>query len=87
MNKRLLTRYWSVSAILLFSMVVLAGVSAQTATWELNTMEPLEKYDMPPAYIYRLETSPSNGFAVWRIHKLSGERGREWEQHSRRCCK
>ena len=31
---------------------------AHAETWELNTAEPLEKYDMPPAYIYRLETSP-----------------------------
>ncbi len=30
---------------------------AHAETWELNTAEPLEKYDMPPAYIYRLETS------------------------------
>src|SRR5438067_8889773 len=36
----------------------LATASGQTATWELNPNEPLEKYDMPPAYIYRLETSP-----------------------------
>src|SRR5947207_12980641 len=32
--------------------------SAQTATSKLNPNEPLEKYNMPPAYIYRLETSP-----------------------------
>jgi hypothetical protein len=32
--------------------------SAQTVTSKLNPNEPLEKYNMPPAYIYRLETSP-----------------------------
>ena len=32
--------------------------SAQTATSKLNPNEPLEKYNMPPAYIYRLETAP-----------------------------
>src|SRR5437867_12531908 len=26
--------------------------------WQPIPTEPLEKYDMPPAYIYRLETSP-----------------------------
>ena len=25
---------------------------------EATAKEPLEKYDMPPAYIYRLDTSP-----------------------------
>src|SRR5215475_6272973 len=33
--------------------------SAQLApTWKPREKEPLEKYDMPPMYIYRLETSP-----------------------------
>jgi hypothetical protein len=36
----------------------LATALAQTATSKLNPNEPLEKYNMPPAYIYRLETSP-----------------------------
>ena len=37
----------------------LAAASGQTPARKppLRT-EPLEKYDMPPAYIYRLETSP-----------------------------
>jgi hypothetical protein len=39
-------------------LVSLATVSGQTATSKLNPNEPLEKYNMPPAYIYRLETSP-----------------------------
>jgi len=35
------------------------AASAQTApTWKPYGREPFEKYDMPPAYIYRLETSP-----------------------------
>src|SRR5207247_4933666 len=36
----------------------LTTASAQTATSKLNPNEPLEKYNMPPAYIYRLDTSP-----------------------------
>ena len=35
-----------------------AGASAQTGGSKLDPSEPLEKYNMPPAYIYRLETSP-----------------------------
>jgi hypothetical protein len=36
-----------------------ADRSAQLApTWRPQGREPLEKYDMPPAYIYRLESSP-----------------------------
>lgn len=36
-----------------------ADRSAQLApTWKPQGREPLEKYDNPPAYIYRLETSP-----------------------------
>ncbi len=39
--------------VCLVSLVALATASAQT-----SPTEPLEKYDNPPAYIYRLETSP-----------------------------
>jgi len=46
------------SLIWLVSLTALATASGQTATWELDPNEPLEKYDMPPAYIYRLESSP-----------------------------
>src|SRR5207237_9778135 len=36
-----------------------ADRSAQLApTWKPRQKEPLEKYDMPPMHIYRLETSP-----------------------------
>src|SRR6201993_2456296 len=36
----------------------LAAASGQTAVRKPLRTEPLEKYDMPPAYIYRIETSP-----------------------------
>jgi hypothetical protein len=44
-------------------LICLCGVasilaSGQTPTRKPLRTEPLEKYDMPPAYIYRLETSP-----------------------------
>src|SRR3954464_6981011 len=44
--------------ILLVSVALIATASAQTAASKLNPNEPLEKYNMPPAYIYRLGTSP-----------------------------
>ena len=44
--------------ILLVSLAAIATASGQTATSKLDPNEPLEKYSMPPAYIYRLETSP-----------------------------
>src|SRR4051812_4900559 len=44
--------------ILLVSVALIATASAQTAASKLNPSEPLEKYNMPPAYIYRLGTSP-----------------------------
>src|SRR5215467_1519027 len=47
-----------VSAISLVSLALLPSASAQTRTWKVNPSEPLEKYDMPPAYTYRLESSP-----------------------------
>ncbi len=42
---------------LLFS-ATLATVSGQAPTWDPRTTKPSEKYDNPPGYIYRLETSP-----------------------------
>ncbi len=36
----------------------LATASAQTPSRKLPRTEPLEKYDNPPAYIFRIETSP-----------------------------
>ena len=45
-------------SILLVSLASIATASGQTATPKLDPNEPLEKYSMPPAYIYRLGTSP-----------------------------
>jgi len=44
-------------------LICLSGVastlaSGQTPTRKPLRTEPLEKYDMPPAYVYRLEASP-----------------------------
>src|ERR1700730_13755228 len=36
----------------------LATAAAQSPTGKLPLTEPLEKYDNPPAYIFRIETSP-----------------------------
>ena len=45
--------------ICLALLIALASASAQLApTHKVSRNEPLEKYDNPPAYIYRLETSP-----------------------------
>src|SRR6266568_9168129 len=47
------------SLICLILLIALANASAQLApTHKVPRNEPLEKYDNPPAYIYRLETSP-----------------------------
>src|SRR5438552_8480072 len=49
------------TAKLLIGLAFLAAVgtaSGQAPTWNPHTKKPLEKYDNPPAYIYRLETSP-----------------------------
>src|SRR6266702_7628314 len=40
------------------SLASLATASGQPSTRTPLRIEPLEKYDMPPAYIYRLETRP-----------------------------
>ena len=44
--------------ICLISVCAVAVASGQTPTYKPRGTEPLEKYDNPPAYIYRLETSP-----------------------------
>ena len=55
-------RFSTISAnslsILLVSLAAIATASGQIATSKPDPNEPLEKYNMPPAYIYRLETSP-----------------------------
>jgi len=38
-----------------------SGQTLPSAAWQPLPTEPLEKYDMPPALIYRLETSPRMG--------------------------
>src|SRR5205823_10275511 len=47
---------------LLTCLILLCGLTAASAqlapTWKLHQKRPLEKYDNPPAYIYRLESSP-----------------------------
>ena len=56
---------------LLVLLVVLASIataSGQTARSKFDPNEPLEKYNMPPAYIYRLGTSPRKDLAVWGLH-------------------
>jgi hypothetical protein len=49
---------YQLSAICLLLLLALSTASAQTGTRTLQPKELAEKYDMPPAYIYRLETSP-----------------------------
>src|SRR5260370_29130065 len=44
--------------ILLGSLASLATASGQTAPRKPLRTEPLEKYNNPPAYIFRIETSP-----------------------------
>ena len=45
-------------SILLGSIASMATASGQAPTWNPRATRPLEKYDNPPGYIYRLETSP-----------------------------
>jgi hypothetical protein len=45
-------------SICLVWLCALPTASGQTPPHKPRMTEPLEKYDMPPAYIYRLETSP-----------------------------
>ena len=45
-------------SMLLVSLASIATASGQTATSKLDPNEPLEKYDNPPAFIYRVESGP-----------------------------
>jgi BNR/Asp-box repeat len=45
-------------SIFLVSIASIATASGQAPTWNPRATRPLEKYDNPPGYIYRLETSP-----------------------------
>ena len=57
MNRRLAALGYVVSAGSLVSLGLLPGATAQTRTSQVNPKQPLERYDMPPAYLYRLEKS------------------------------
>ena len=50
----------SASGLLVFlaSLATLTTAAAQTTTSKLDPNEPLERYDNPPAFIYRLESGP-----------------------------
>jgi BNR/Asp-box repeat len=49
---------YQLSAITVLLLLPFSTASAQPATGTLEPKELAEKYDMPPTYIYRLETSP-----------------------------
>jgi len=60
-------------SILLVSLASIAIASGQTAASKLDPNEPLEKYDNPPAFIYRLESgprmiSPYGGFISYQVN-------------------
>ena len=70
-------RFSTISAsrlsILLVSLASIAIASGQTAASKLDPNEPLEKYDNPPAFIYRLESgprmiSPYGGFISYQVN-------------------
>src|SRR6476619_5764150 len=44
--------------LFLVFLAAVATASGQAPTWNPLTKMPPEKYDNPPAYIYRLDTSP-----------------------------
>jgi hypothetical protein len=58
MKKQRTPLSYQLTAIFLTFLTTLCTVSAQTDKEILNPKELVEKYDMPPTYIYRLETSP-----------------------------
>src|SRR6478609_10923521 len=51
------TRYL-LSAAMMISAATLATASGQAPLWSPRITRPVEKYDNPPALIYRLDTSP-----------------------------
>jgi len=57
-QKRLDTARRLQQLIYLVFLVALATASGQAPIWNPRSNRPLEKYDNPPAYIYRLESSP-----------------------------
>src|SRR6266513_2026955 len=61
----------------LICLTLLCGLTAASAqlapTWKPRQKEPLEKYDMPPMHIYRLETSPRmiSQFGVFTSYQVN----------------
>src|SRR5439155_23697533 len=52
-------RVLTVKSLICLALIAALGTAFEQApTWDPHTQKPLEKYDNPPAYIYRLETSP-----------------------------
>jgi hypothetical protein len=78
MTKKRLTINHLLSAVGVFS---IATASAQTPASKALRNEPLEKYDMPPAYIYRLETGPRMISQFGVFTKLSGQRRSKRAEH------
>jgi hypothetical protein len=58
MKKKLSIISYQLSATMLICFLTFATASGQTPSRKPRMTEPLEKYNMPPAYIYRLEKGP-----------------------------
>ena len=74
MKKNLFIISYQVSVTLLLWIGALASASGQLApTWNPHIRRPVEKYDNPPAYIYRLETSPRmiSPFGVFTSYQVN----------------
>src|ERR1700730_10398239 len=74
MKTKLSAVSYQLSATALLSVIAFSATSAQLApTWKPREKEPLEKYDMPPMYIFRLETSPRmiSHFGVFTSYQVN----------------
>ena len=56
--RAMMTTGSQLSAAILISLATLATASGQAPLWSPHVVRPVEKYDNPPALIYRLDTSP-----------------------------
>src|SRR4029079_16080626 len=56
--RAMMTTRSQLSAAILISLATLATASGQATLWSPHVVRPVEKYDNPPALIYRLDTSP-----------------------------
>ena len=56
--RAMMTTRSQLSAAILISLATLATASGQAPLWSPHVVRPVEKYDNPPALIYRLDTSP-----------------------------